>query len=62
MNPIFDIFRPGWMDIAAALRKLHLASTMARQEISTRYKRSRIGAFWITIGMAISIACIGMIF
>jgi lipopolysaccharide transport system permease protein len=56
------VFRPGWEDIAAALRKYHLASTMARQEIATRYKRSRIGAFWITIGIAVSIACIGLIF
>lgn len=62
MNHIFEILRPGWEDIAAALRKYHLAATMARQDISTRYKRSRIGAFWITIGMAISIGCVGLIF
>jgi ABC-type polysaccharide/polyol phosphate export permease len=62
MNPFLTCFRPGWEDIAASFRKFHLASTMARQEIATRYKRSRIGAFWITIGMAISITCIGLVF
>jgi lipopolysaccharide transport system permease protein len=57
-----EIYQSAFQDIGGALRKFHLASTMARQEISTRYKRSRIGAFWITIGMAISIACIGLVF
>jgi len=57
-----EIYQSAFQDIGAALSKLHLASTMARQDISTRYKRSRIGAFWITIGMAISIGCIGLVF
>jgi ABC-type polysaccharide/polyol phosphate export permease len=45
-----------------SIRKYHVASSLARQDISARYKRSRIGAFWITIGMAISIGCVGLIF
>jgi ABC-type polysaccharide/polyol phosphate export permease len=49
-------------DIRAAFGKFHVASTLARQDISGRYKRSRIGAFWLTIGMAVSIACIGFVF
>lgn len=55
-------FRCACGDIGESFRKYHLASTMARQEIATRYKRSRIGAFWISIGMAVSIACIGAVF
>lgn len=55
-------FRRAYSDIDASFRKYHLVSTMARQDIATRYKRSRIGAFWISIGMAISIGCIGFVF
>ena len=51
-----------WRDICESFRKHHLVFTMARQEIATCYKRSRIGAFWISIGMAISIGCIGLVF
>jgi|GEM_PF-6392125 len=51
-----------WRDIRESFRKHHLVFTMARQEIATCYKRSRIGAFWISIGMAISIGCIGLVF
>jgi len=55
-------FRRAWLDIRESFSKYHLVSTMARQDIATRYKRSRIGAFWISIGMAISIGCIGLVF
>ena len=51
-----------WRDIRDAFFKYHLVSAMARQEIATRYKRSRIGAFWISIGMAITIGSIGLVF
>ncbi len=65
---VFDIqkfaesWQCAWRDIRESFSKYHLVSTMARQDIATRYKRSRIGAFWISIGMAISIGCIGLVF
>ena len=59
---ITENYRRGWHDIRESFGKYHLVSTMARQDIASRYKRSRIGAFWISIAMAISISCIGLIF
>jgi lipopolysaccharide transport system permease protein len=57
-----EVIRCAWLDIRDGFSKFHVASTLARQDISGRYKRSRIGAFWLTIGMAVSIACIGFVF
>jgi ABC-type polysaccharide/polyol phosphate export permease len=62
IRQIAENYRLAWRDISESFRKYHLVSTMARQDIATRYKRSRIGAFWISIGMAISIGCIGLVF
>jgi ABC-type polysaccharide/polyol phosphate export permease len=55
-------FKLGFADIAATVKSWHVVRTLAWQDIAGRYNRSRIGAFWITIGMATTIACVGLIF
>lgn len=52
----------GWNDCRAALRKHHLFTTFGWQDVATRYRRSRVGAFWITISMAIMIGTLGFVF
>jgi lipopolysaccharide transport system permease protein len=49
-------------DIRKSFTNYHVVGTLAWQDIATRYKRSRIGAFWLTIGMAVSIAALGFVF
>jgi lipopolysaccharide transport system permease protein len=39
-----------------------LATTFGWQDIAQRYRRSPIGAFWLTINMAVLIGALGMIF
>jgi len=51
-----------WLDIYSALHKFHLIATLGWQDVATRYRRSRIGAFWLTISMAIMIAVLGFVF
>jgi lipopolysaccharide transport system permease protein len=43
-------------------RVLQLATTLGWQDIKQAYRRSALGAFWITIGMAVTIATIGLVF
>ena len=57
-----DALGSGWSDVLAALRKSHLVSTLSGHDVATRYKRSSLGAFWITVAMAISIGSIGLVF
>jgi lipopolysaccharide transport system permease protein len=49
-------------DILGAFRRYHLIGTLGWQDVATRYRRSRIGAFWLTINMAVMIASIGLLF
>ena len=52
----------GWRDIAAALRQSHVTLTLGWQEIATRYRRSRIGPFWLTINKGVLIAALSLVF
>lgn len=49
-------------DVRETLSGFHIVMTMGWWDVATRYKRSKIGAFWITIGMAVTITAIGMLF
>jgi len=49
-------------DIVSALRKYHLAGTFGWQDVAQRYRRSKIGAFWLSINMAVLIGALGVIF
>ncbi|WP_018689345.1 ABC transporter permease [Ahrensia kielensis] len=49
-------------DISDALKKIDIALVFGWQDVSQRYRRSRIGAFWITINMAVMIVALGIIF
>lgn len=49
-------------DISEAVKKRHLATTFGWQDVAQRYRRSRIGAFWLTINMGVMIGALGVIF
>ena len=52
----------GWLDIQLAFRRYFQITALGQQDVATRYRRSRIGAFWLTINMAVIIAALGLIF
>lgn len=54
--------RDGWSDLAEAARAHHIATTFGWQDVLQRYRRSRVGAFWLTINMGVLIATIGAVF
>jgi len=49
-------------NIAAALTQWPLAATLGWQDIKQRYRRSKVGPFWLTISMGVMIASIGIVF
>lgn len=49
-------------DVFEAFQKYQLALIFGWQDIAQRYRRSRVGAFWLTINMAILIGSMGIIF
>jgi len=51
-----------WMDIQATLRHHHISTTLGWQDIATRYRRSRVGAFWLTINMVVLLIALGFVF
>jgi homopolymeric O-antigen transport system permease protein len=50
------------MDVASTLRNYHLFTTLGWQDVATRYRRSRVGAFWLTINMLVMISVLGIVF
>lgn len=49
-------------DIADAFSKYRLALIFGWQDVAQRYRRSRVGAFWLTLNMAVFIGALGIIF
>ncbi len=52
----------GLNDLVSALKSFHIITMMGGQDIRQRYKRSRLGPFWITISMAVMITTMGLVF
>lgn len=50
------------LDIGEAFRKWRLALTFGWQDVAQRYRRSRVGAFWLTLNMIVFIAALGVVF
>jgi len=49
-------------DIIATLRQYSLVGMLGWQDVSHRYKRSSLGAFWLTISMGIMIGTMSVVF
>lgn len=57
-----DCFKIACCDIRRAAAKFHLIGTLGWQDVATRYRRSRIGAFWLTINISVMIIALGLVF
>ena len=49
-------------DLQRSLINRHIFFTLGFQDIATRYRRSRVGAFWLTINMFVLISVLGIVF
>lgn len=59
---MFQKFLVALTDLLAAFNRLHLVLMLGWQDIKQRYRRSKLGPFWLTISMAVMISMIGIIF
>jgi lipopolysaccharide transport system permease protein len=55
-----------WYDFLVSLttpkQALQLGLTLGWNDIRQTYKRSKLGLFWITLGMSVNVAAIGLVF
>jgi lipopolysaccharide transport system permease protein len=58
----FDFLREGTSEAVDALRNYYMAAVFGWQDVAQRYRRSRIGAFWVTISVAVMIFTISFLF
>ena len=56
------VLEEAFADISSSLKKHHLATTFSWQDVAQRYRRSRVGAFWLTINMGVLIGALGLVF
>lgn len=49
-------------DVAKALQRADLAGTLGWQDVKQRYRRSKLGPFWLTISMGVLIGALGLVF
>ena len=61
-NQAASTFDRAIADIRATARAHHLATMFGWQDVAHRYRRSRVGAFWLTLNMAVTIGALGLIF
>jgi len=57
-----NIYLFGFVDIIKSLSNWRLIHIIGIQDILSRYKRSSLGAFWITLNTAVMIGALGLIF
>lgn len=55
-------FKVGMRDIISARNSYFIFLTLGWQDVATRYRRSRIGAFWLTVNMLVLIVVLGTVF
>ena len=51
-----------WLDMAQALARWRLWVSLGSNDIAQRYRRSKLGQFWITLSMAVFVATVGSIY
>ena len=49
-------------DILSAVKRADLAGTLGWQDVKQRYRRSKLGPFWLTISMGVLIGTLGLVF
>ncbi|WP_025660566.1 ABC transporter permease [Rhizobium sp. IBUN] len=52
----------GWGDVFGSIANFHLPALLGWQDVAQRYRRSRVGAFWLTINMGVLIGALGLVF
>lgn len=49
-------------DLTSGLKRWPLWSTLGSQDIRQRYRRSRLGPFWLTLSLGVTVAALGFVY
>jgi len=49
-------------DLFLTFQKYHIILTLGWNDVASRYRRSRVGPFWLTINLAAMIGAVGLVF
>lgn len=49
-------------DIQESFKQWHICSALGRQDIKSRYRRSTLGPFWLTISMSVTVCAMGPLY
>ena len=49
-------------DVTSGARATHLWGTLGWQDVRQRYRRSKLGPFWLTISMGVLVAALGVLY
>lgn len=55
-------YAPALLDIAQGARAVHLWGALGWQDIRQRYRRSKLGPFWLTISMGVLVGALGALY
>lgn len=55
-------YAAAWGDIVDGVRGYEIWSKLGWQDIRQRYRRSKIGPFWLTISMGVMISALGLVY
>ena len=51
-----------WLDLVRGARAAHLWGLLGWQDVRHRYRRSRLGPFWVTISMGVLVGALGALY
>lgn len=55
-------FFAAWSDLFVGIMQWRVWGVLALSELKSRYRRSSVGQFWITLSMSITILCLGFVY
>ncbi len=61
-NNLYDELGTAFEDLYRGLRSWQLWLLMGSQEIRQRYRRSRLGPFWLTLSMGVTVGALGLLY
>lgn len=62
MSPAASTCSPALLDIVQGARAVHLWGALGWQDIRQRYRRSKLGPFWLTISMGVLVGTLGVLY
>jgi ABC-type polysaccharide/polyol phosphate export permease len=62
LSDLLSYAREGATEIAGALENYYVAAVFGWQDVAQRYRRSKVGAFWLTISVSVMIVTLSFLF